>query len=332
MFCKIGATTEILNAANLTEIRHPLSDEERQLEKSILIAIGEQRNQFVGTQREGYDAMTTKTPLAPDITLEAVDQDLVQGWWVRPANTPADRVILFLHGGAYMLGSAKGYRGFASQIATRTGIATFVLDYPLAPEFPLPAAYDAAAVALRWLRTLGITQVSLVGDSAGGGLALASIGNSTGELPSISSVIVFSPWTDLSLSGASFSDPQTYDPVFQPQTVANAAAAYLGGADPRDGRASPLYAVPDVLPPLLIQVGTDELLLDDSQSYAREAAKRGGEVKIEIYEGLHHVFQRCVQNLPSARRAFDSAAQFLSTHWSSECPWCAFTKVPVELG
>lgn len=311
---------EILDAANWTEIRHLLSDEERQLERSILIATAEQRAQFVGPPREGYDAMTARTPLAPDVTLEAVDQDNMQGWWVRPANTPVDRVILFLHGGAYMLGSAKGYCGFASQIATRTGVATFVLNYPLAPEFPFPAAYDAAVNALRWLETLGFTQVSLVGDSAGGGLALASIGKPNGGLPTISSLIVFSPWTDLSLSGASFSDSRTHDPVFQPQIIANAAAAYLGGADPKDGRASPLYAVPDVLPPLLIQVGTDELLLDDSQSYAQEAAKRGGEVKIEIYEGLHHVFQRCVQDLPSARRAFDSAAHFLSTHWSFECP------------
>ncbi len=298
------------------KIHRSLLEEERTVERALLAALGEQRATFVGTPREGYDAMTSRTPLAGNVSVEAVDQNGVRGWWVRPDNAAADRAILFIHGGAYLLGSAKGYRGFASQIATRSRTAAFVLDYPLAPEHPFPAAYDAAVAALAWLRTQGVLQIALVGDSAGGGLALACLGEPVGASPTIASVAVFSPWTDLATTGASFHDPCTHDPIFQRAVITNAAAKYLGAANPMDGRASPLHAVPDTLPPLLIQVGTDELLLDDSTRYAAAAAAKGGEVQLEVYEGLHHVFQRCVEALPSARLAFDRAARFLSAHWS----------------
>jgi monoterpene epsilon-lactone hydrolase len=215
-----------------------------------------------------------------------------------------------------MLGSAEAYRGFASQIAIRAGVAAFVLDYPLAPEHPFPAAFDAAVAARRWLGTQGVTQLASVGDSAGGALALAALHPSGSQAPAIAAIAVFSPWIDLALSGASFASAETHDPIFQPQILSDAAATYLGGADPRDGRASPLYAVPSDLPPLIIQVGTDELLLDDARRYAQAAAEKGGEVRLEIFEGLHHVFQSSTRELPSARRALDNVAGFLSSHWT----------------
>ncbi len=298
----------------LVESRHSLSDDERVAADAVLAAVARHLAGFPGSRRDAYDAMTAWTPIAEGVALDAVDRDDVSGWWVRPTGTPAGRAILFLHGGAYMLGSAAAYRGFASQVAIRAGVAVFVLDYPLAPEHPFPAAHDAALAARRWLGTEGVDQLALVGDSAGGALALAVAGDRH-VLPAIAAVAVFSPWVDLALTGSSFGDPATRDPIFQPQVLAQAAATYLGGADPRDGRGSPLYGVPDRLPPLAIQVGTNELLLDDARRYAVVAAEKGGTVELDVFEGLHHVFQRSAEELSTARRALDAAAGFLTRHW-----------------
>jgi monoterpene epsilon-lactone hydrolase len=308
-------THSSIRSTQLVETLNPLSEAERELEQSLLAAIGKHLAGFASAPREAYDAMTAETPIADGVALESIDRDGLRGWWVRPAGAVAERAILFLHGGAYMLGSAEAYRGFASQIASRAGIATFVLDYPLAPEHPFPAAFDAAVAGRRWLGTQGVTQVALVGDSAGGALALAAAHSKVGVVPKVASIAMFSPWIDLALTGASFTSAETYDPIFQPQLLTGAAATYLGGADPRDGRASPLYNIPDDLPPLIIQVGTDELLLDDARRYAKAAGEKGGEVRLELFEGLHHVFQRSTTELPSARRALDDAAAFLSAHW-----------------
>ncbi len=127
---------------------------------------------------------------------------------------------------------------------------------------------------MAWLEAQGIAQIALAGDSAGGGLALACLGGTPEASPVIASVAVFSPWTDLAGTGDSFADPQIHDPIFQRAVVANAAARYLSAASPMDGRASPLYAVPDTLLTLIIQVGTDKLVLDDSTRYAVAAAGR----------------------------------------------------------
>jgi acetyl esterase/lipase len=300
---------------NMSETRHPISAADREAEAAVLAALGAHFTNMTGTMRDAYDAMTATTPIAEDVTLDEVDEPQLKGWWVRPKHALSDRAILFLHGGAYMLGSAKAYRGLASQLATRTGVATLVLDYPLAPEHPFPAAFDAAVASRRWLGDLGFTQITLAGDSAGGALALGAM--AAEDIRSeVASVVVFSPWTDLALTGASFNDPSTYDPIFQPpQILAKAAETYLAGAAPRDMRASPLYDIPKALPPLAIQVGTDELLLDDARRYAFAAAAQGGEVQLDIYEGLHHVFQRSVMELQGARNALDAAAIFMKRHW-----------------
>ena len=293
----------------------PLSEPDRRAEQAFLAKSRRQTSKATGPRRAVYDAMVAETPIAEDMAFDAINESEAQGWWVRPKDTRHDRTILFLHGGGYSVGTAAAYRGLASQLAARTGSPVFVPDYPLAPENPFPAAYDAALAALRWVGRQGTPQVALAGDSAGGGLALALLGKAAVNMQPISAVAVFSPWTDLALTGGSFSDPNTNDPVFQPQAVAGLAAAYLGGADAKDPRASPLYGIPDDPPPIFIQVGQDELLLDDARRYAAGAAARGGHVRLDVYEGLHHVFQRAVQVLPSARRALDDAAEFLSRHW-----------------
>ena len=302
----------------LIENSHPLSAEDVRAETMLLAARGRpDPTASMEMRRAGYDQMTAKsTPIAEGIRSEAVHDDDVHGWWVQPADAIATRAILFLHGGAYLTGSAEAYRGLASQVAVRAGVVALVLDYPLAPEDPFPAAPDASARALAWLGARGVAEVALVGDSAGGGLAFGLLGGTTADMPRIASVVTFSPWTDLALTGDSLTSPDTHDPLMRAAGLAAAAASYLGGADPRDGRASPLHAIPAVLPPLLLQVGRDELLLDDARRYAALAAERGGEVRLDVYEGLHHVFQRAVGELSAARRALDDAGAFITAHWA----------------
>lgn len=301
---------------NLIEIRHGLSADDREAAKSVLERTQRHFSEFSGTMREAYDAMTAQTPVADGVDLESVENDQAKGWWIRPEAAPADRAILFLHGGAFMLGSAAGYCGFASQIAVRANASTFVLDYPLAPEHPFPAAYDAVVAALRWMGKSGIREIALVGDSAGGGLALAALGVDGGRSLNVVCTAAFSPWLDLALTGPSFLSDETHDPILTRPILANAAAAYLGSADPADRRASPLFNIPEHLPPIALQVGTNELLLDDARRYATTAARQGSPVQFEIYEELHHVFQRSTDELASARNALDQIARFISRYWT----------------
>lgn len=295
------------------ETRHPLSAADRTLEVQILAALEQHRSTFQGTIPEWYDALLEQTPIAAGVVTEAVNTDTVNGWWVKPDAASARRALVFIHGGGYALGSARAYRGFASQLAARTGIATFVPDYPLTPNHPFPAAPQAIAHIPAWLATQGITQYALIGDSAGAGLALGLLQNPRVSAE-VSSAVVFSPYLDLAFTGASFTNPETYDPIFHPEILTQLAATYLNGNDPTTPLASPLYGVPEVLPPLAIQVGTDELLLDDATRYAAAAATRGGEVRLDIYEGMHHVFQGDI-TLDAARHALDAAAAFITRHW-----------------
>jgi acetyl esterase/lipase len=165
------------------------------------------------------------------------------------------------------------------------------------------------------LKDEGFEQLAMLGDSAGGGLALAALSRVQTYSTNVASAVVFSPWVDLALSGLSLSDPNTRDPIFQPAVLQAAASTYLNGAAPRDSRASPLYDIPAKLPPLALQVGSRELLLDDACRYAHAAARVGGEVRLDVFDGLHHVFQRATEALPSARAALDDAASFIAAHW-----------------
>ncbi len=218
-----------------------------------------------------------------------------------------------MHGGGYGLGSPSAYTGFVSQIAVRTGVATFALDYPLAPESALPEALDLASATLIRLSATHAA-VAIAGDSAGGGLTLATAARAVAEGTDVAAVAVFSPWTDLSLSGASVRENAIGDPLLDPAYLRASASAYLGSATADDPRASPLFGVVNGLPPLLIQVGSDEILLDDSRRFAEAVENVGGTVRLEVWEGMHHVFQLNVEQLRSARLALDGAPEFLARH------------------
>jgi len=266
-----------------------------------------------GELRAIYDTFISGSPMAEGVTTEAVDAEGVHGWWLKPASATLGQAILFIHGGGYVLGSAKAYRGFVSQIVSRTNVPALAIDYPLAPEATLPAGPIAAIAAWKWLAARGFNSIAIVGDSAGGGLSLVTLQQLTKEPrgPAPTAGVVFSPWADLTFTGKSMTDPTVQDPLITYEYLQDCAAKYRRTFAANDPLASPLFGNVKGLPPLLIQVGTDERLLDDSLQFADRAAAAGVPVQLEVYKGMHHVFQLDVAHIESARNALDSAASFL---------------------
>lgn len=295
-------------------ILFPLAADDRDREKALRARFAQFWSTATGAPRTVYDTFISATPLAQGVSCQQVETASVRGWWVRPSGAEPDGVILYLHGGGYVAGSAKAYRGLASQLAGRARRPLFVLDYPLAPEATVPAAPDAVLAAYEWLRESGHQRIALAGDSAGGGLALVTLARlAHGSRPSAAIAgVVFSPWVDLAFTGASMKDPHIEDPLLTYQSLQAGARLVLGGADARDPLASPLFGDLSGLPPLLIQVGSDERLLDDARQYAERAAGAGSPVRLEVWEGMHHVFQVDVAHLRASGAALDRAAAFLA--------------------
>lgn len=260
--------------------------------------------------RTTYGRFVAETPIAAGVSFEIVTTPSLRGEWCIPRGAPNGIALLYVHGGGYTNGSAHAFRGMASQLATRAGLRTFLLDYPLAPERPFPNAYDMAIATLGWLSQRGISALALAGDSAGGGLALATAASAVrgAPAPRVVGCVAFSPWVDMTLSGSTI---DFADPVLAAGGLQRYARLYVGDGDRRDPHASPLFDIPPRMPPLYLQVGTEEQLLDDSRRYAQAAASSGNEVVLDVFEGMHHVFQLGVERLHAAREALDRAGAFL---------------------
>ncbi len=262
--------------------------------------------------RGSFAAARSSTPLAHGVDLEEGAAGDVSGLWCRPWDSVPERTLVFLHGGGYMMGSASSTASFASQLALRCRADTFCIDYRLAPEHAFPAALDDTVSAYRDLAGRG-GSVALVGESAGGGLALALLVKIASD-PSVRSAVaaaLFSPWLDLSQSGESYISRAVEDPIFTKPSLQALADIYLQGANPSDPRASPLWASPAGLPPVRIDVGEDEVLLDDTRRFVDRAEKNGVAVVGAIWEGMSHVFPVHVGRLKAADRAMDKAGAFL---------------------
>ena len=267
--------------------------------------------------RVTFDEIIGHTLPAEGVSFEASQVGGVRGWWCRPKVASTRSAILYLHGGAYVLGSAQAYRNFVSQIASRARSVAFIPDYPLAPETPFPGAVRDTQAAYRGLVREGITDISLVGDSAGGGLALALLALTTVEAGEGISVrpkgaVAMSPWTDLALTGESLRTRADTDPLLTKAALVTAATSYLGGHDPRDPEASPLYGNLTDLPPVQLHVGEDEILFDDARRYADNIATAHGVVQLHTWEGMPHVFPTNIGMLHAADVALDAIASFLS--------------------
>ena len=304
--------------ANSTHHSEHLADRAAMLAMRAMIAL--QPPADLGPAgRSAFDDLMGKTPAADGVTYEAATLGGVPGWWCRPARADASVAILYLHGGAYVVGSAQAYRHFAGQIAARAKAPVFVVEYGLAPERPFPAAVEDAEAAYRGMADAGFPNIAIAGDSAGGGLALITAARMTqaprdGGTPSPIAACVMSPWTDLALTGDSLESRAKHDPLLTRGALENASKLYLGQADPKNPRASPLYGEPVGLPPVLLHVGEDEILLDDARRYADLMAKSSSAAELHVWQGMAHVFPANLALLRAAREALDIAGEFLRRH------------------
>ena len=263
-------------------------------------------------QRDDFDAVFGALPLGDDVTLEPRSLGGVPALDVKVAGADGDGVILYLHGGGYVIGSARTGANLAAPLARRTGLQAVSLDYRLAPEAAFPAAVDDALAAYKELLEGG-REIFVAGDSAGGGLALALVLAARREgLPLPAAVVVFSPWADLTLSGASMDTRGDFDPLFSRAHMDAYVDHYLAGHDPKDELASPLLADLTGLPPLLIQVGSAEVLLDDSLGLAARAAEHEVDVSLDVVAGAPHVYQYNVGLMDEADAALTRAAAWLT--------------------
>jgi monoterpene epsilon-lactone hydrolase len=251
------------------------------------------------------------------IEIEETD-DPVKGEWVWPRHgETTSRVLYYLHGGGYVSGSAKGHRPITATLAQRLQARSFALDYRLAPEFRFPAALDDAVAGYRWLISTGIEprMISVAGDSAGGGLALALAMKlrDLGE-PLPSSVVSLSPWTDMAGTGKSIMANWKRDPFFVPEDVERYAHIYLGLQSRQTPLASPLYGDFSGLPPLLIHVGASEMLLDDARGVHAKAIAAGVSSELRLFKGMPHVWHLLTPFVPEAPTALREVAEFISRH------------------
>lgn len=243
----------------------------------------------------------------------------LRGEWLEPpggnlAITENAPTILYLHGGGYYFCSPRSHRSLVFALAARTRAATWSLDYRLAPEHRFPAALEDAMAAYRQLIGAGTLPQSIViaGDSAGGGLALATLValRDAGD-PLPAGAVLFSPWTDLAASGESIRSNDGADPMFSGQAIGRAAQVYLGDTPATHPYASPVYADLNGLPPLFIQAGSTEVLLDDSRRVAARARAAGVRVDLQVWPKMPHVWQIFAPFIPEAGRALDDAAAFV---------------------
>jgi acetyl esterase/lipase len=276
------------------------------------------RYQFAGwsqgsieEQRARNERFTTWIRLPADVHCQSVSADGVAAEWIEAPGAESG-VILYLHGGAYALGSVNTCRELVARLARGAGMRGLAINYRLAPEHPFPAAVEDATTAYEWLLAKGVepSRLILAGDSAGGGLVLAALVNlrNSGKPLPVGAVCI-SPWADLTLSGASIQSKAHVDFVLDADSLEMYARLYAGERDRSSPLISPLFADLSGLPPLLIQVGTDEILLDDATRCAASARQAGVDVTLEIWDEMFHVFQ-IVPFLPEAREAVGQIAEF----------------------
>ena len=265
-------------------------------------------------QRAQYDKAERFFKLPPDVTVEPVRVGGLPAEWLRAAGGRADATVLYLHGGGYAIGSAKSHRHLAAAIAKAAGARALLVEYRRAPEQPFPAAVEDAVASYRWLLASGqaARRIVVAGDSAGGGLAVATLlalRDAGAALPA--AAVCISPWVDLTCSGASYQTKAASDPMVTREGVARMAAWYLAGADPKTPLASPLYADLRGLPPLLVHVGSEEVLLDDARQLAAEARVVGVEATLAVWPEMVHVWHWFLGMLDEAQTAVDEIGAFV---------------------
>ncbi len=263
--------------------------------------------------RNWIETTTAQFEMPKGISIKKFNIDHIQTEWMIPPGAAADEMIYYLHGGAYMMGSIDTHRSLAAKLSLETGSKVLLIDYALAPENPYPAALNDSLKVYTWLTQNGYKSVSIIiaGDSAGGGLALSTVIAARDKGMVVpAGLVLLSPWTDLAGTGESMTTKAKKDPVLTAETLPKTAQWYAGDIPLDDPRVSPLYADLSGLPPMFIQVGTSEILLDDSTRLAERAKAAGVEVELDVWQGQMHVWQMLWARLPSARKAIEKISTF----------------------
>ena len=271
----------------------------------------------VNEQRRLLRELISAQPLLPDVTVTAAVLGGVPTAEITVDGIEPRHVVLYFHGGVYVLGDAFQAAGLASQIGRRTHATVISVDYRLAPEHPYPAAVDDALAAYEALLHNGTapSDIAFAGESAGGGLAIATLVNARDHgLPLPAAAFVMSPYADLTLAGTTMETKREADPLLSREALQARVPDYTAGQDAARGLISPVFADLSGLPPLIIQAGTHEVLLDDAVRLARQAATADVEVTLDITPRVPHVFQAYYPILDEAAAALDRAGQLLSAH------------------
>jgi acetyl esterase/lipase len=264
-----------------------------------------------------FDAMLAQMPVSEDVAFAPDALANIPTLRITTPGAAGDSALLYLHGGGYIIGNAQGYRVLAADLGRAAGMTVFAVDYRLAPEHPFPAAVEDAVAAYQALIARGFdpARIVLAGDSAGGGLALAALvalRDRGAALPA--AALLISPWADLACEGVSIEAKAAEDPSLTARGLRAAAAHYVREADLKSPLASPVYSNLAGLPPLLIQVGSAEILFDDALRVARAAGAAGVSVRLEVWSNMVHVWHAFAFMLREGRRAIDAAGRFLADH------------------
>ncbi len=260
------------------------------------------------------DKSATLFPIPEDISLAPVDVDGVAGEWIAAPDADHSKVLLYLHGGGYVMGSIDTHRDMIARISRESGVRALAINYRLAPEHRFPACQQDALTAYAWLLSQGIASRNIVigGDSAGGGLtlsALAAIRDAGDPLPA--AAVVVSPWTDMTATAKSLETKAAVDPMVSREFLILYRGHLVGDGDPRAPGISPLFGDLKGFPPILIQVGSEEVLLDDSTGYAEAAKAAGVDITLEVAEDMIHVWHWFAPMIPEGREAIGRLGAYI---------------------
>ncbi|HEY1666622.1 MAG TPA: alpha/beta hydrolase [Trebonia sp.] len=297
-----------------------MSLEQRETLDAILRQSAIPADSDVNEQRRLLKELVSAQPLPAEVTVTAAALGGVPTAEVTVDRIEPRHVVLYFHGGVYVLGDAFQAAGLAAQVGRRTRAKVISVDYRLAPEHPYPAAVDDALAAYEALLEAGTDPagIAFAGESAGGGLAVATLVNARERgLPLPAAAYLMSPYADLTLAGATIESKRDADPLLSPEALRARVPDYTAGQDPALGLISPIFADLPGLPPLIIQAGTHEVLLDDAIRLARQAATADVQVTLDITAGVPHVFQAYYAILDEAAAALDRAGQLLSAYLST---------------